>query len=355
MTNNKQLETNNNQTTNITSTDNTSDLLVKFTHETTPQTPIFTQNGTEKFNQTKRKALRQTKSIAKNPSRNVYTEVVHNFNSNQSRCATSSQILINGEEAECLIDTVAFTSFISEPYFNQRQLIKQAIEHKKRWISANGSQTPLTLTIGSTRITAPFIIARNLAQDIIIGVNILKPHSCIVDYKSNTLRCGFDQIPINSTAPVKTYLVHANCPVELRPLEHQVLWIPCDYANHDLYVHPLGRVKGIPTVVTTVTEGSHRHHIPNTLHNSSSRLLKIRKGDIIASISPASILLTIHNENEYNDFILKELSKTEHVNTIVTTRYWKPSERIKFPNNNLNKDQKLKLCNLIDEYHMIFA
>jgi hypothetical protein len=39
----------------------------------------------------------------------------------------------------------------------------------------------------------------------------------------------------------------------------------------------------------------------------------------------------------------------------MTTRSWKPSERIEFPNNNLNKDQKLKLCNLIDAYHMIFA
>jgi hypothetical protein len=71
--------------------------------------------------------------------------VVHNFNSNQSRCATSSQILIND---------------------NQRQFIKQASEHKKRWISANGSpihvagQTSLTSTIGTTRFTAPFIIAR---------------------------------------------------------------------------------------------------------------------------------------------------------------------------------------------------
>ncbi len=147
--------------------------------------------------------------------------MVHNFYSNQSRCATSSQIPINGEEAEYSIDTFAFTSFISETYFNQRQLIKQAIEHKKRWISANGSpfhvagQTFLTLTIGSTRFIAPFIIARNLAQDIIIGIIILKPHSCIADYKSNTLRCGFNQIPINSTAPVKTYLVHANCPIEI--------------------------------------------------------------------------------------------------------------------------------------------
>ena len=192
-------------------------------------------------------------------------------------------------------------SFI-KTYSNQRRLIKQAIEHKKRWISANGSpihiagQTSLTLAISSTNITAPFIIARDLAQDIIIGVNILKPHSCIVDYKHNTLRCGLDKIPIKSTAPVKTDIVHANCPIELGPLEHNVLWIPCDYTNHDLYVHPPGWVKGIPTVVTPVTEVNHSS-TSNTYHTIQFVISpKVRKGDIITSISPASILLTIHNE-----------------------------------------------------------
>ena len=226
-------------------------------------------------------------------------------------------------------------SFI-KTYSNQRRLIKQAIEHKKRWISANGSpihiagQTSLTLAISSTNITAPFIIARDLAQDIIIGVNILKPHSCIVDYKHNTLRCGLDKIPIKSTAPVKTDIVHANCPIELGPLEHNVLWIPCDYTNHDLYVHPPGWVKGIPTVVTPVTiigKGQHQHQISITQYNSSSRPLKVRKGDIIASISPASILLTIHNENEYNDFLLKEFSKQEQVNAIIPTRSFLEAKR----------------------------
>ena len=36
-------------------------------------------------------------------------------------------------------------------------------------------------------------------------------------------------------------------------------------------------------------------------------------------------------------------------------RSWKQSERIKLTNKNLNRDHKIKLCDLIDEYHMIFA
>ena len=37
------------------------------------------------------------------------------------------------------------------------------------------------------------------------------------------------------------------------------------------------------------------------------------------------------------------------------TRSWKPSKRIELTNKNLNREKKIKLCNLIDEYHMVFA
>jgi hypothetical protein len=77
---------------------------------------------------------------------NCNTANTTSFTQKTTEKSTSSQILIDD---------------------NQRQFIKQAIEHKKRWISANGSpihvagQTSLTSTIGTTRFTAPFIIARN--------------------------------------------------------------------------------------------------------------------------------------------------------------------------------------------------
>ena len=50
------------------------------------------------------------------------TETVSNFSQPTHRYATSSSILVNGEATTCLIDTGAFTSFISASYFNTRSL-----------------------------------------------------------------------------------------------------------------------------------------------------------------------------------------------------------------------------------------
>ena len=66
---------------------------------------------------------------------------------------------------------------------------------KKQWVSANGSpihvtgETQLTLTFGALEITATFVIAKQLAHDLIIGVDILKPNRFIVNYDDNILTC----------------------------------------------------------------------------------------------------------------------------------------------------------------------
>ena len=64
---------------------------------------------------------------------------MNNFNNNRVKCATASSILINDEYADCLIDTEAYTSFISNEYFKERGFTKQKIENKINWITANGT------------------------------------------------------------------------------------------------------------------------------------------------------------------------------------------------------------------------
>ena len=52
-------------------------------------------------------------------------EVIFNFNERQTKCATSGNIQIDEEYNECLIDSGAFTSFISESYCNSRDFKKE--------------------------------------------------------------------------------------------------------------------------------------------------------------------------------------------------------------------------------------
>ncbi len=71
----------------------------------------------------------------------------------------------------------------------------------------------------------------------------------------------------------------------------------------------------------------------------------------IASISPIEIIKELNNEEQLINFIKEESLITESLHSInnnqVNTK-WKPSERIKFTNKSMIKEQKLKLSELID-------
>jgi predicted aspartyl protease len=158
-------------------------------------------------------------------------EVIYNFNNTKVRCATASSILIDGENTDCLIDTGAHTSFISDDYFKQRNFQKQKIENYKNWVTANGTpievagQVTLDIQIDSHLFKADFVIAYKLAQEVIIGVDILKPNQCIVDYRNNTLQCGDSVVDTFTLEPKQIKLAHANCAVDIAPFSQELFWV----------------------------------------------------------------------------------------------------------------------------------
>jgi len=144
-------------------------------------------------NKTKKKNKNKNK---KNKNKKDKREVVNAFNNNSLKSATSCILKINGNETECLIDSGANTSFISEKFWKQRNFSKEKLKTRKNWVTANGNpisiegQTQLHLEIGSKGIKADFVIAKDLAHKVIIGVDILKPNGCIVNFGDNKLTCG---------------------------------------------------------------------------------------------------------------------------------------------------------------------
>jgi hypothetical protein len=76
--------------------------------------------------------------------------------------------------------------------------------------------------------------------------------------------------------------------------------------------------------------------------NSTHVIRKLRKGDIIASISPIEIKKVINNEEQQINLIKEESLITESLHSINTNQIntkWKPSERIKFTNKSLTKNK----------------
>ena len=116
-------------------------------------------------------------------------EILHSFGQANMKCATATCISINEVETKCLIDTGAYTSFISEKFCAQRAFKRNKIQNRKCWVTANGTpisvtgQVTLNVKMGHKTIRALFIVAEGLAQDVIIGVDILRPNGFIVNFK----------------------------------------------------------------------------------------------------------------------------------------------------------------------------
>ncbi|MCB0739245.1 MAG: retroviral-like aspartic protease, partial [Bacteroidetes bacterium] len=131
------------------------------------------------------KTIKRRKRIRR---RDYPIEALSNLESQSSKFATSSDIIINGEPKRCLMDSGAQTSFVNFNYIKQLKIRPDKIEKKRKWVTANGSplevagQTVLNLQIGRKIIKSKFVIAKDINYDVIIGVDILKPNKFIIDY-----------------------------------------------------------------------------------------------------------------------------------------------------------------------------
>ena len=135
----------------------------------------------------------KTNKNRRKPRKSLSKEILSNLNSTKIKFATSSDIIIEGEKKECLIDSGALTSFINYSYAVERKFNIEKVKNRKNWVSANGSQIEiagqceLIIKIKRVQIKAIFIIAKNLSHDVIIGTDILKQNKCVV---SCQFECG---------------------------------------------------------------------------------------------------------------------------------------------------------------------
>ena len=238
---------------------------------------------------------------------------------------TSGNLQINEEYLECLIDTGAHTAFISDDYCQFRNFQRESIKNRRNWVTANGSkiqvdcQTELNVKIDKTEFKAIFIIANELSQELIIGVDILKPNNCIIDFAKNSLSCGDSKITINTIEPQKTSFAHANANIEINPFNQETILVKIDKNNDKVIVGSEGRSR----VFEMVTSRQQNDAVPIIIQNPSKFPKKIRKGDIIASISPAEILDEIKDDN-----IITEISYFHRERTITSRTYQHNKSRV---------------------------
>jgi predicted aspartyl protease len=241
--------------------------------------------------------------------------------------ATTSNIVLVGKPAECLIDTGAHTSFISEEYFKTINAKRTRVLSKKRCVTANGNalaiagQTQLRLDLGThMSINATFVIAKDLAQNVIIGVDILKPNGFIVDFKRNKLRWGVSKsildgdeqnaIGIYSILPKQTKIIRTSVNLEIAPFSSELIWTPCEFSQQDVEFRGIGRKKSVEMVLAITN-----NRLPILVQNPTPIRVRYRAGDAIGSIADTDIVSQIKDKQTLNDFFSNEVSN-EEVNAI---------------------------------------
>lgn len=283
-------------------------------------------------------------------------EILSDVNSPKLKLSTASDIIIEGESIECLIDTGAQTSFISEAYFLKRGLKKDKITKRKNWITANGTplkvtgQTTVDIKIGKESLKVVLIIAKSLAQNIIIGVDILKKNGFIVDFKKNTLKLKEETVLINSISQPIYQAIRAVKEIEIKPFHHYIYSAKIEDTNEkNILIEKSGKLEIVECIANIVNNTIKIH-----IENPTPEKRVIKKGTQLCKYSECEILTSIEKTEDLREFISNE-SEIEYINYISENKPWKPSEEVKLNNKGLNEEQKKLLSELIDKYWMCFS
>lgn len=99
-----------------------------------------------------------------------------------------TQAEINDIKTRCLIDTGAQTSFINHTFVSSNKFKILKLETNKKWVTANGSPLIIVgkieakMKVEKEIFIETFIIAKDLAHEVIIGADILRRNKFIIDF-----------------------------------------------------------------------------------------------------------------------------------------------------------------------------
>jgi hypothetical protein len=209
---------------------------------------------------------------------------------------------------------------VNQPNVSSTQGHIRHSSEKKRWVTANGNplaiagQTQLRLDLGTHRpINATFVIAKDLAQNVIISVDILEPNGFIVDFKQNKLRWGVNgstldgdeqnAIWIYSILQRQSKIIRTNVNLDIAKFSSELIWMPCEFNRQDVEFRGIGRNKSVEMVLSITN-----NKLPVLVQNPTPIRVKYRAGDAIGSITDTDIVNQIKDNQTLNDFFSNEVT-----------------------------------------------
>ena len=100
----------------------------------------------------------------------------------------------NGVKSQALLDTVAEATIISEDLYSRSKTHLNKLEPtQKPVLGANNmpldvvGKTEVTIQLGGIRAQHKVLVCRGLVQQVLIGIDFLTAHKCIINFDTNTV------------------------------------------------------------------------------------------------------------------------------------------------------------------------
>ena len=145
---------------------------------------------------------------------------------------------VNGVKSQALLDTGAEATIISEDLYSRSKTPINKLEPtQKPVLGANNmpldvvGKTEVTIQLGGIRAPHEVLVCRGLAQQVLIGIDFLTTHKCIINFDTNTVYSKGEPNKMMVECLDKVYRITVAETVTLSP--NMVADIPCEVQGVD--------------------------------------------------------------------------------------------------------------------------
>ncbi len=210
-------------------------------------------------------------------------------------------IVVNGHETEAVVDTAANVTLISESFFNslpchntplgKTVILRGISEHPMEGKLCDG----LNIRIGHQTYQWNVCIAP-ISDNILLGIDFLRKHSCLVDLGKNILHIGSQHIPAKlkitpDDCPIKISRVNVTRKSVIPPQSVGFVQGKMLHPHPDHYIfEPLPQREGV--FVSSVYAVGNEFNVK--VINDSDRYLTFKEGRMLGVSEPCSPLPSRH-------------------------------------------------------------
>ena len=223
-------------------------------------------------------------------------------------------------------------------------------------VSANGQpldirgKCVLEISLGGVTVSHPVLVAADVTQDCLLGIDFLGKHNCTIDFNAKTIKIGKEVLSLKGKSELFKVFRISLAETVVVPGCHEMI-LPAKLKGADCSDGVLGVVESSPGF-------AERHDLllARVIAQPKENMVPVRV------VNPSPTPVTLYQNTSVGTFSQLDISALEPVtcNRLTTSKTQTPSrplvsDQFNLDTLNLTSPQKEKLANLLDEFSDIFS